>query len=500
MAEAWKKVFDDLNQKMSETITDQLNAMLQSQSIDANTQAVIANTEALWATVGGAGSQAGAGAPETSATPAGDTGSGGAPAWKPFWQMTEEEKEAGKENLTEMAGFYRDLSVQTEAEKAELLAEVPGYAPPATSLTEEQIEATGEKLEALNQKEIDASKRKTEAILADQQKVKRGEQDTQSQMVKGSQSTFAKMTQAANLYGIAYQTMSNDNLSAAQKFELFALQAAGQSAISMLTTDLAAGQAKNTVQMPGILGKLLGEMPYPAAIATFAAVTALMGGLMGLAVSQVAKSKSQISQVTGSSMNAGRLSTGMLTYAEGNVNEFTDPSTLTPGRHYNVDGADGRTYRAKYTGTDPRTHLTSGPEFHLVGEKGREAIIDAHTTRLMQTDDTGIWQAIQTLYNGGRMSQARRRRSGMGVRAFAEGNMDEFEEMGSEAGTGDGGAAGMGAEQMSAFQSSLDRNNELLERALTEGIHARFDVYGKGGLIDSYDTGKKTVSRHGERY
>jgi hypothetical protein len=53
---------------------------------------------------------------------------------------------------------------------------------------------------------------------------------------------------------------------------------------------------------------------------------------------------------------------------------------------------------------------------------------------------------------------------------------------------------------MAAYQQSLDRNNELLERALTEGIHARFDVYGKGGLVDSYDTGKKNVTRHGEKY
>ena len=515
MAEAWKKVFDDLNQKMSETITDQLNAMLQSQSIDANTQAVIANTEALWAQLGQGGSSDfsdasklkrnaegmavdESGQPIAPIQPTEVEQSGGVP--KAPWQMTEDELAKNQENMYGMWQAYKEYGIAAETEKAEALAEIPGYTPSPLAITEEQVETVGEIHDAMAQKEIDASKKKTEAILADQQKVKRGEQDTQNQMVKGSQSTFAKMTAAANLYGIAYQTMSNDNLSAAQKFELFALQAAGQAAISMLTTDLAAGQAKNTVQMPGILGKLLGEMPYPAAIATFAAVTALMGGLMGLAVSQVAKSKSQISQVTGSSMNAGRLSTGMLTYKEGNVNEFTDPSTLTPGRHYNVDAADGRTYRAKYTGTDPKTHITSGPEFHLVGERGPEAIIDAKTTRQIRMDDNGIWQSIQTLYNGGRISASRRRRAGRGMAAFADGNLDEFEEIGSEAGTGDGGAAGMGAEQMAAFQSSLDRNNELLERALTDGIHARFDVYGKGGLIDSYDTGKKTVSRHGEKY
>ena len=47
---------------------------------------------------------------------------------------------------------------------------------------------------------------------------------------------------------------------------------------------------------------------------------------------------------------------------------------------------------------------------------------------------------------------------------------------------------------LAALQSSIDRQSELLDRALTEGIKAHFDVYGKGGLIDSYDQGKKFVS------
>ena len=515
VAEAWKKVMDDLNQKMSDTITDQLNAMLQSQSIDANTQAVIANTEALWAQLGQGGSSdfsdAGklkrnaegmavdeSGQPIAPIQPTEQTGE--TPAWKPFWQMTEEEKEAGKESLTEMAGFYRDLSVQTEAEKAELLAENPDILKPAWQMTEEDIEAAKKKTNEVVQSEIDADKKKTDAKIDNNRKEQQSTDEKNKKEAASTQSTYSKMAAAVNMYGIAYQTMSNDNMSASQKFQMFALQSAGQVAISMLTTDMLKTEGEAAVELPGIFGKAVSSLGPIAGPIAFAAMTALLGGLMGVAVSKIAKSKSQISQVTGASMNAGRLSTGMLTYAEGNVNEFTDPSTLTPGRSYNVDAADGRTYRAKYTGTDPKTHITSGPEFHLVGERGQEAIIDAKTTRQIRMDDNGIWQSIQTLYNGGRLSASRRRRSGMGVRAFAEGNMDEFEEIGSEAGTGDGGAAGMGAEQMAAFQSSLDRNNELLERALTDGIHARFDVYGKGGLIDSYDTGKKTVSRHGEKY
>lgn len=213
---------------------------------------------------------------------------------------------------------------------------------------------------------------------------------------------------------------------------------------------------------------------------------------MGLAVSQIAKSKAQISQATGASISAGRLATGMLTYAEGNVNEFTDPSTLTPGRHYNVDAADGKTYRAKYTGANPKTHITNGPEFHLAGEAGREAIIDAHTTRLLQMDETGIWSAIQTLYNGGGLTMGRRRK-GRGVAAFADGNLDDFADYAESGDYSDDS-------NLSSLQASIDRQSDLLEDLRTNGIKAFFDVYGKGGLVDSYDRGKKNVQRHGEKY
>lgn len=513
--DAWKKMLDDLNQKMSDTITDQLNAMLQAENIDKNTQAVIENTRAIYASMGQGGASDFSdasklkrdkngmavddnGQPIAPIQPAEQTGE--TPAWKPFWQMTEEEKAKAVEDMTTMYQANNEIAIAAETEKAAALAEIPGYTPSPLAITEEQVDAVGEKLNALNEKEIEASKVKTDAILANQQKVKQGGLQTDQQMTKSSKASFAAMTAAANMYGIAYQAMSNENLSTTQKVEMMMVQAAGQAAISMLTASMAASTGETAANAPAWMSKFLKDLgPYagPVAIGVF---TALLGGLMGIATSKIAKSKSEIAQATGASMSAGRLSTGMMTYAEGNVNEFTDPNTLTPGRHYNVDGADGKTYRAKYTGNNPKTHITNGPEFHLVGEAGREAIIDAHTTRLMQMDDTGIWNAIQTLYNGGRISQVRRRRSGMGMRAFAGGNLDEFEEMGSGMGMDGSGTAGMGTEQMAAFQSSIDRNNELLERALTEGIHASFDVYGKGGLIDSYDQGKKTASRHGEKY
>ena len=136
-----------------------------------------------------------------------------------------------------------------------------------------------------------------------------------------------------------------------------------------------------------------------------------------------------------------------------------------------------------------------------MGEAGREAIIDAKTTRLLQLNETGIWRDIQTLYNGGSISGlSTRRRRGTGVRAFADGNIGEFEEMTDGGGLTADGMGGFGAEQMAAFQTSLDRNNELLERALTNGIKGVFGVYGPDGIVNAYDTGKKKLQRHGVDY
>ena len=51
MADAWKKVMDDINNKISEQITDWINASLQNQALDNNTQALMQNTAALYASI-----------------------------------------------------------------------------------------------------------------------------------------------------------------------------------------------------------------------------------------------------------------------------------------------------------------------------------------------------------------------------------------------------------------------------------------------------------------
>jgi hypothetical protein len=287
--------------------------------------------------------------------------------------------------------------------------------------------------------------------------------------------------------------MSNDNMTMAQKFGTIAIQAAGNAAITSLTTDMSKMTGEAAVDSASVWGKLWNQLGWWA-IPVYALFTGTLGGLLGLAASKVAQSKSEISSVTGASnsVSAGRLTTGMLTYAEGNVNEFTDPNTLTEGRMYNVDAADGRTYRARYMGRNPKTHITNGPEFHLAGERGREAIIDAHTTRQIQMDESGIWQAIKTLSAGGSF-----RPRPHGMRAFAEGNISDYSDYSEYSDYSDTTVGGV---DLASLQSTIDRQNDILESIEENGIKAYFDVYGKGGLIDSYDTGKKTVTRYGQRY
>ncbi|MBQ8712997.1 MAG: phage tail tape measure protein [Prevotella sp.] len=476
-AEAWRKVMDDLNQKMNDQITDWLNASFQNMSIDANTDATIKNTEALMDVANAMGGKDGVKLDTSVASSL-----GAEPGISP--------------NPTiERIGYENETPATTAPATTDSTPSV-FLDPNNVGLIWEQQAAAAE---ASAERQVGAIDKVKTALDSQFHKQSQGSKNANQQMTTSTQSAFAKMTQAANLYGIAYQVMQNDNLSASQKFGLMAVQAAGQAAITSLTVDFASTTAQTAADTPSVLSKLYKQLGW-GAIPVFAVFTGLLGGLLGLAASKIAKSKSQIAQATGASgASAGRLATGMLTYAEGNVNEFTDPATLTPGRQYNVDAADGRTYRARYMGSNPRTHITNGPEFHLSGERGREMIIDAGTTRQITMNEAGIWQAIQTLSAGGRVrraSAARRR----GVAAFADGNLDDFDDTMLDGPAVESGMGGMTTEQMAAFQTSLDRNNELLERALSQGFKAIVSPYGPDGIVNGYDKYKKEALRQGVKY
>lgn len=547
--DAWKAFMDDLAAKMDETITDQLNAMFQNQTTDANTEALRLNTQALndmTTALGGSTSNGGGATGGTAAE--GGTSEGGSsenanavsPAqvvigdgqaanakeniqdlWKtntdagtesmlalsgvqselpsPIqtpWQMPAGGVEEAIENMEAGFSSYTEMYEDSATELNDYVSELPTpvYTPWAASA--EQIETGTENMQAGFNAQTAASKAATDSMIDDQQRLKTSSDATNTQMQKSNASMWAKMTQAMNLYGVAYQAMSNDNLSTEQKFEMIALQAAGNAAMAGLQVATSKMTAKTSANMAVTASESTAENGPILGPILFAVCSALIGGLMGLAMSKLTKAKSDISAVTGaSSASTGKLTTGMLTYAEGNVNEFTSPGSLQAGRSYNVDAADGRTYRARYMGSNPKTHITNGPEFHLAGERGREMIIDAGTTHEIVYNEPAVMKAIQTLSGGGRIRHlASQMRRGRGVAAFADGNIEDFE------GVLDGTSIENTSMDLAALQSSLDRQNELLEDLRANGIKAHFDVYGKDGLIDSYDRGKKFVSERGWDY
>lgn len=481
-AEAWKKVMDDINAKLSETITDQLNALFQNASLDVNTQALDSNTDAVTGLTGAVNNLSGTIAAKAAQDAAYRQGGNG--------QTINGGNMGVDENGVPIALKMPEATEGTQGYGAPWMqpTQTEGTSQPSPLAPPHvDVEAYTSPWAAYAQANTDATK----TVMENDKKA-----------VKSSKQSFAAMTAAANMYGIAYQTMSNENLSTSQKVWMMIVQAAGQAMISMLTASLAADTGETASHAPAWISKTLkelGPVGGPVAVGVF---TALIGGLMATAVSKIGKSKSEIAQATGSGgASAGKLATGMLTYAEGNVNEFTDPASLTPGRRYNVDAADGKTYRARYMGSNPRTHITNGPEFHLAGEAGREMIIDAGTTRQITMNEGEIWHAIQTLSNGGRGYSLRRSAGHGGMRAFADGNVEEFEDYGANGANGANGAyGGMTADQLLAFQASLDRNSAIMERLAEEGIEAFVSPYGKRGIVNGYDHYKKEAQRQGVKY
>lgn len=553
-AEAWRKLMDDINMKMSEQITDWMNAYLQNkatedntaelqrlkqkleaeqQKMDASITATDANTQAVQGltqqlaegiTIKQDGTQPGAtGGSDFAADK--QAGYPSAPAEAPSNVNFASDKQAGYPGAqTDQANTAAtDANTQAVQGLTQVIAQQGGFgADKAAGYPSGDMPSVdggsfgttdfgaskqagypsgGGELSPAAQQQINEQNAVTENFISNKQKEVTTETQTGKKIASTNASTFAKMTQAVNLYGIAYQAMSNDNLSTEQKFQMIALQAAGQAAIAGLTATASASTATVAAQEGAVASRTFLELGPIAGPIALAALTAIIGGLMGMAVSKIAKGKSEIAQATGASVGAGRLATGMLTYAEGNVNELTDPASLTPGRQYNVDGADGKTYRARYMGKGAKTHITNGPEFHLVGEAGPEAIIDAKTTRLMRMDDTGIWRDIQTLYNGGSISglSTRRRRS-TGVRAFADGNIGEFEDMADGGGLTVEETGGMSIEMLASLQASIDRQSDLLENALVNGIKAVNKWTGSDGIPAMYNKMQKEAQRHGEKY
>ena len=435
-AEAWKGVMDSISQKLGDMITDQMNAMMQNAAVIDNTSELVKNTEAI---------------KELTA--------------KALAAVNGEDVSAAGTLDTTVGKEGPDFGTQLTAENQE----VPEY------IKRPEESGTGNYLNNIwsNPSEeapdgmaawktwAEESGKTTEAVTENLAKMQTKTEQTNRKMQTSAQSMYAKMIQAANLYGTAYQVMSNDNMTAAQKFGMIAIQAAGNAAITGLNIAMAETTAQTTADSPAVLSKLWKQLGW-AAVPVYAIFTGLLGGLMGLAASKIAKGKSEISAVTGQGASNGRLVTGMLTYAAGN---------------YPVLGSDGVTYNAKYEGKPKTGIYRGGARFGIFSEKKPEAIIDGDTTERILLDYPKIWQDILTIKKHGRLKEA--------YSTYANGNIEDI-IAGRSAGSQERNATSerndaSEAERLNiaALTDAIDNLNIILEDGI--GVNMR----GEKGLENS---------------
>lgn len=219
------------------------------------------------------------------------------------------------------------------------------------------------------------------------------------------------------------------------------------------------------------------------------ALTLAMTLAMSLAMSKLKKA-------IPNSASAGKLTTGMLTYAEGRYPVFADG--MMNGTRQNVMGTDGRRYNAVV-----KPNLTTGeyarPHLGIVGERGAELIVDHPTYQRLKEQEPWVLRAIYNTKRFGSsmmdyraISQAAEDMRYMDIKRFrthAEGSVDALAEYGTEVDTS--GTVAGGQEQMMQILANLTVAVQTLQE---QGVRGHFD---RRELVDTYDSEKKEMRRMG---
>ena len=251
--------------------------------------------------------------------------------------------------------------------------------------------------------------------------------------------------QMAQMYVAKQLLMSQQNMSEAASAMTTATTAAAEAT--------AVGAAK-TAEATAI------AMATPDSVltggATGAAKAAVISGLIAAAVAASIAIINSLFPGAGSKATASnrKLSTGMLTYADGN---------------YPVLGNDGKVYDAKYEGAGMKTGVYGGgAHFGIFSEKQPEMIVDGKTTQKIILNYPYIYDAITTIAKNGRLKNA--------MPTFAAGDYPAGMKQLSKAVAVDGGASSN--EDMIQMRAALEQNTAAftqLSKLLQGGITAHLD-------------------------
>lgn len=218
-------------------------------------------------------------------------------------------------------------------------------------------------------------------------------------------------------------------------------------------------------------------------IALIPVITALLMGLL-----QSALSTSRDSSSANAAKPKIKLASGMLTYDEGNVQT--------------VVGDDGRVYRAREQRslpegvsmvTEPIATRVNGQQA-LVGERGPEIVIGRRTTRAIQMNRPDLLRDLALIDRGITTRK---------VRTFDEGNISDMASafagqlpatQQGQQGSEDSGQ--LSAEDARALTAAIGVFAQTVAAMQKNGIPAKIQKYGTGGLIDEVQSGLKFVSKY----
>jgi len=212
-----------------------------------------------------------------------------------------------------------------------------------------------------------------------------------------------------------------------------------------------------------------------------AVLTALLNGLLQFALSKIGKSSG--AQAQAPKVNT-KLTSGMLTYDSGNVQEFRG---VDDGRSYPVVGSDGKVYAATDGGDlvtglvkDPITTIINGQPA-LVAERGPEMVIGRETTAAMMMARPDIIREIV---------QFDRNRSGRTYRAYDNGNVQEV--------AGNMPSVGSDDAQVLTLLRELAPALTAFTAQIRQPLKASINKWGKGGLVDEVTSGQAFMKRYSQ--
>ena len=275
------------------------------------------------------------------------------------------------------------------------------------------------------------------------------------------------------------------------------VQSAGQQIVSTKKTQASENLATTASEtqgevMAGIAGgaaKTIGQLGWWG-IPLVAVITALLQGLLQMALGAIGNSSSKTDNSSTSTAKKVKLASGMLTYDSGNVQQ--------------VIGDDGHVYRAKSQPKlpegvnvidEPISTMVNGQKA-LVAERGPEIVIGRRTTRNIMMNRPDLFKALATFDRG---IMTRR------VRTFDEGNLSEMARTNGmdQSEQTEGAEVQHGGNQLQQTLQSLtsvivelQQSNAALTQQLQKPIRSEINMYGSNGLYENMDKANKFMQKY----